>query len=461
MVSHSHLRATPLLRQFLVVDEVHASDAYMTTILCEVLRFHLAAGGYGMLLSATLGSRAAVSLVSASHDVPPKIPPRAEAETRDYPLMTMVGGGRVEREALTSESPPKSVALELTPAANDFAGVAARALGAARAGARVLIVRNTVRDCIDTQIELERIAVVLGDAHLLFAANDQPAPHHARFARADRILLDRRLEQHFGKASVAPCVAAATQTVQQSLDLDADLMLTDLAPMDVLLQRIGRLHRHRRERPERFRTAQVIVLTTAPRDLSPLIRPDGTARGPHGLGTVYEDLRVLEATWRTLEATIVIEIPVMNRRLVESATHPDALKQIVTSPRWNQHAQTIDGQTLAARGLAALNCVKRDEPFSDCRFPSALEARIRARLGEDDRVVELPDLRGQFGATIDRLTIPGWLVRGAPADTQAENVTSGAGAIRFSFGDRAFIYDRLGLRPYKTSDTEEEDLADA
>ena len=80
MVSHSHLRATSLLRQFLVVDEVHASDAYMATILREVLRFHLAAGGHAMLLSATLGSRAATALISAGERFAPKPPPLAEAD---------------------------------------------------------------------------------------------------------------------------------------------------------------------------------------------------------------------------------------------------------------------------------------------------------------------------------------------------------------------------------------------
>lgn len=462
MVSHSHLRATPLLRQFLVVDEVHASDAYMTIILGEVLRFHLAAGGHAMLLSATLGSRAAASLVPASHAMAAKIPARAEAETRAYPLLTTAVSGRVEREALTSESPPKTVSVELTPSADDFAVVAARALEAAKAGARVLIVRNTVRDCIATQVKLERVAAVPGAAHLLFAVNDQPAPHHARFARADRILLDHRLEERFGKASTMPCVAAATQTVQQSLDLDADLMVTDLAPMDVMLQRIGRLHRHRRNRPEQFRTARIIVLTPSTRDLSSLIAGDGTARGPHGLGTVYEDLRVLEATLRALEATTVLEIPAMNRRLVEAATHPDALKAIVNAmgDLWKKHAQKIDGLRIAARGLAALNCVKRGEPFSDCRFPSSLEARVRARLGEDDRIVDIPNHPGPFGATIDRLSLPGWLVRGAADDARAEDITAEAGAVRFSFAGRAFIYDRLGLRPSETPDAEE-DLADA
>jgi len=466
MVSHSHLRATSLLRQFLVVDEVHASDAYMATILREVLRFHLAAGGHAMLLSATLGSRAATTLISAGERFAPKPPPLDEAENLPYPSVTTVAAGsrRPEREVLMSESRPKVVTVELTPAAADFAAAAARAMDAATAGARVLIVRNTVRECVATQLELERIAGARGTPHLLFAVNDHPAPHHARFARADRFLLDHELEERFGKSSAAPCVAAATQTVQQSLDLDADLMLTDLCPIDVMLQRIGRLHRHRRDRPEPFRAARVIVLTPAIRDLTPLIGRGGAARGEHGFGTVYEDLRVLEATWRVLEATLTLEIPAMNRRLVEAATHPDAISTIAVQlgGAWKKHGQSIDGGAIAEKGLARLNCVNRDDTFPDCRFPSSLEARIHARLGEGDRIVEFSNpIPGPFGATIDRLTIPGWLVRNAPADAKVDDVATDAGTIRFSFAGRAFIYDRLGLHPAESQSNAEEDIADA
>jgi CRISPR-associated endonuclease/helicase Cas3 len=191
-----------------------------------------------------------------------------------------------------------------------------------------------------------------------------------------------------------------------------------------------------------------------------LIGRNGTARGPHGLGTVYEDLRVLEATWRALETTPMLEIPAMNRRLVEAATHPDALKEIVVGPHWKDHAQAIDGETVAARLLAALNCVKREEPFSECRFPSSLEAHVRTRLGEDDRIVDLPSHTGPFGAAIDRLTIPGWLVRDASDDAGAQDIAVGSGSVHFSFAGRAFVYDRLGLRPFKATDTED-DLADA
>ena len=66
-----------------------------------------------------------------------------------------------------------------------------------------------------------------------------------------------------------------TQTLEQSLDIDADLLVTDLAPVDVLLQRIGRLHRHDRKRPPGFEAAQAIVLTHFP---SMRVTPCGDAQ---------------------------------------------------------------------------------------------------------------------------------------------------------------------------------------
>ena len=67
-------------------------------------------------------------------------------------------------------------------------------------------------------------------------------------------------------------VVVGTQTLEQSLDIDADLLITDLCPVDVLLQRIGRLHRHQRgDRPEGYREPRCVVLTPDGDDLSPLL----------------------------------------------------------------------------------------------------------------------------------------------------------------------------------------------
>jgi len=459
-VSHSHLRSAGLARHFLVVDEVHASDAYMTAILEVVLARHLGAGGHALLMSATLGAAARERLLGAGRRPPPL--PRAAAEAIPYPLVTYAAppgtAGAGIALARTSE---KRVVVERAPIAGDPARIAARALEAARRGARVLVIRNTVRDCVATQEALETLAAGLGGTgaghgNLLFGCGGVPAPHHSRFAREDRLRLDKEIERRFGKEPAGGgCVAVATQTVQQSLDLDADLMLTDLCPMDVLLQRLGRLFRHGRERPPGFGEARVVVLLPAERDLGIHFKQDGRATGPYGIGTVYCDLRVLEATWRQLEHHAVLELPAMNRALVEATTHPEALQAIADDlgGPWMKHGETMTGIDLAHGRIAANQLARWDVYFPDATFPSDA-ARIATRLGANDRVAEFETpLPGPFGTLVRRLTLPHWLVKGADVDTRPTEVETEDGAIVFRFGERRYRYDRLGLAALGATDT--------
>src|SRR5690606_3519381 len=129
--------------------------------------------------------------------------------------------------------------------------LAAQALDAARAGARVLVIRNTVGDAVATRQALAQLAP---DAPEPFRLGGVGTLHHGRFAREDRRRLDTAVEAALGKDAprAGGLVLIGTQTLEISLDLDADLLITDLCPIDVLLQRIGRLHRHERARPAGF-----------------------------------------------------------------------------------------------------------------------------------------------------------------------------------------------------------------
>lgn len=465
-VGHAHLRATALLRQLLVVDEVHASDAYMTELLRSVLSYHVTAGGHALLMSATLGSAAAAGLAAAAGAV--LGPSTVDAASRaPYPLVTCISRGGVERLPARPPASDKRVEVVLRPAMEDAEAVAEDALAAARAGAKVIILRNTVAGCLATQQAAERFASESGSSHLLFRCAGVPAPHHSRFAKEDREALDLALEAQLGKERPeGGIVVVATQTIQQSLDLDADLLITDLAPMDVWLQRVGRLHRHRRDsRPEGFERPRVIVLCPADRDVERLIDARGVARGPHGLGTIYEDLRVIEATWRTLEGAAEISIPAMNRALVEAATHPDALAAVggAIGGGFARHHEVMTGKRLAEVRLADMNLVDREARFGHldedgARFPPReLQGRVQTRLGEGDRLAELPvPLVGPFGGTIRRFTIPAWMARGAGPDAAAGDVQVEPGRIGFQFGARRYMYDRLGLRAIDVAPKEEE-----
>jgi CRISPR-associated endonuclease/helicase Cas3 len=227
-----------------------------------------------------------------------------------------------------------------------------------------------------------------------------------------------------------------------------------------LLQRIGRLHRHvRAGRPAGFEIPSVRVLVPEDRDLGERIRPRGAASGPHGLGTVYEDLRTLEATWRLLEGHRRLEIPRDNRLLVERATHPEALQAVVEElgGAWVRHREHLLGGDTAERRLAELNRLRRDRGFLDgVLFPEGDERRrIPTRLGEEDRRVQFEEpFQSPFGEWVSELTLPAHLVAdGTPADAAAaEDVRCAESCVRFRFGPRSYVYDRWGLRPEESDD---------
>lgn len=465
-VRHAHLRAACLLRHLLVVDEVHASDDYMTRLLEEVLAHHRGAGGHALLMSATLGATARQRFLHRSGTSPSLAPPSlAAAIAAPYPLVSFSGHSTsaVHELAVDSfaanEANHKHVDVELAPLAAAPIAVARLALEAAKAGARVLVVRNTVQECREVQAALVSMAQAQNLEHLLFgvlnttSGHHIPAPHHGRFAPSDRRRLDEAIEQEFQPSAERSggLVAVATQTVEQSLDLDADLLLTDLCPMDVLLQRIGRLHRHRTtRRPTPFEVAKVIVLVPADRELQHLLRDSGTAHGQHGLGNVYPDLRVIECTWRQLEAHSSLVLPTMCRELVERSTHPEALNAVGQGLKeaWRQHAKRIGGRQYAERGVAKLNIVDWAKPFGEEAFGSD-ERDIATRLGDRDLILPVPEGPiGPFGDPVTQLNLRAYDIQGLVLDDEPKAEPTEPlveGGFRFVLGRRAFIYDSIGL----------------
>src|SRR3546814_16763003 len=130
-------------------------------------------------------------------------------------------------------------------------------------------------------------------------------------------------------------------------------MITDRCPADVLLQRLGRLHRHRRGRPPGFEVPLAIMLAPSVARLAAMLAPDGSVRGGvMGFGRVYPDLLGIVATRRFLEAHPVLEIPAMNRAFVEAATHPEAREALAADlgQPWGRHKARVWGRTEERRG---------------------------------------------------------------------------------------------------------------
>lgn len=454
-VKWAHLRAASMVRSLLVVDEVHASDAYMSELLASVLRAHLALGGHALVMSATLGSKARQKIVSrdltlmkcdAASDYP-------------YPVLTMAKPG--EETCVTpikSQAKPKSVTLSICEHVSNPGQIAARAIKAARSGAKVLVIRNTVSGC---RAVFEAMGAH-GDIPLLLTVNGVPTAHHSRFAVEDRRLLDSEVERVLGKNAEngTGIVVLGTQTLEQSLDLDADFLITDLCPADVLLQRIGRLHRHDRERrPLGYSSPCCLVLA-----------PEGGLLGAvqgrylrHGLGLaksggVYPNCVELEATRRLIIERPTWIIPDNCRQLVESATHPERLNELAEElgEEWCSHLQEVDGRFAAHSVIARLHALTRKEEFDEyLTFPD-IDQDVRSRLGEDGpRVILSEPTIGPFAKLVRTFNIPAHLFRGELPDAAeieaAEMSRTDSRILELKIGNHRFSYGPDGLHRLATS----------
>ena len=441
-VKHAHMRGSALSRSLLVVDEVHASDAYMTQVLRRLTDEHLAIGGYAMLMSATLGSTARVGWIG---DTPPH--PEA-AMAVPYPAVWVAGNSEPLAAHGTGRSKRVSVSTVETMAPCRAAELA---MDAALRGARVLVIRNTVTAAIETW---EAVREAEGDS-LLMQAGGGPALHHSRFAVEDRQLLDDAVETMLGKGRppcATGCIVIGTQTLEQSLDIDADMLISDLCPIDVLLQRVGRLHRHPLPRPDGFEQATAIVLLPDG-GLDRLAAPAfhnglGAWEGESGFNGVYRDLAGLELTQGLIDAHSEWRIPEMNRELVEGATHPELIDRLLATKddRWQRYQQQLGGTEAAARNFAGLNVLNRNVPFDIelIRFPKSHE-HILTRLGEEGLMLPLdPPRDGPFGPPISRLALPARWSKGVSANDKPD-VRKKESELEIAVADERFSYTRKGL----------------
>lgn len=435
-VKYAHLRGTTLSRALLVIDEVHASDPYMTEVQRSLVQSHLDLGGHAMLMSATLGAAARRRW---RNEQPADLKQDAALP---YPAVWTSAG------LLPVAADPDGSKTVHISARSGWSGdeAAELALQAASQGARVLVIRNTVVRAQETFGACQNRAL-----ELLLAVNGLPTLHHSRFAAEDRARLDRAVEEVLGKDSpIAGRIVIGTQTLEQSLDLCADLLITDLCPMDVLLQRLGRLHRHRRPRPQGFDAARAIVLRPAG-GLDPLTLAAENGLGAYiggaSLSGVYVDVPGLAATLAEIETQPVWQIPAMNRALVEAATHPQALERIAAARGWEAYRQRVTGKALAEMRTADLVLLDRRKPLE--RFPD--DEKIRTRLGEEGVVLDLsPETLGAFGEPVSRVVLPAHWSRGLTGE-EIVDVVPGP-PIRVSVSDRVMLYGPEGLRLYKEAE---------
>lgn len=232
---HQSLRLLGLFRKVLIVDEVHACDRYMQELLEGLLQFHAAAGGSAILASATLTGEMKNRLAAAF--AAGRGWPAPSPSSTGYPLLSRMDAEGFEEIALDTR-PEVRRRVEVTYL-SDLTAVCTTIRSAIDAGRCVCWVRNTVADAVEAWSLLRQ--GLTSCICTLF---------HARFALGDRLAIEAELSGAFGPESTPAQrrgrLVIATQVVEQSLDVDFDLLISDLAPIDRLIQRAGRQQRHPR-----------------------------------------------------------------------------------------------------------------------------------------------------------------------------------------------------------------------
>ncbi|MGB5082484.1 MAG: CRISPR-associated helicase/endonuclease Cas3, partial [Burkholderiales bacterium] len=282
-VRHKFVRGFGVNKSVLIVDEIHAYDAYMHGLLGEILRRQKAAGGSAVLLSATLPEGVRSKLFEAWQ--------AEETDTPPYPALWHATSGAARPLSVSEDQRPRKREVEVEcrklPGAFPDDVVLASVVAAAEAGARVAVVLNLVDDA-------QRLARALRTKTTL------PIDlFHARYRFVDRQEKERAATDLYGRHALRDGgrILIATQVVEQSLDLDFDWMVTQICPVDLLFQRLGRLHRHDRSRPVGFESPRCTVLSVDGDDYGLLSK------------FIYGNTRVLWRTEQILSDASRIEFP--------------------------------------------------------------------------------------------------------------------------------------------------------
>lgn len=291
-MKHVMLRQLGLANKVVIIDECHAYDAYMQQYLQRALEILGGCHAPVILLSATLPDGLRNSLVSAYRQGSMHLckSPMDDLPVMDrdaYPVVTYTDGVTVQSR--TAKPSGRKTTVECSVIDDEVSATASTLQECLADGGCAGIICDTVGRA---QSMYETLKKVFGAEHVTLS--------HSRFVDCDRMDNEAGLRQKLGpKATRAngerpeKYIVVGTQVLEQSLDIDFDVLVTDIAPIDLVMQRLGRVHRHHRgngecDRPERLRVARCYIRG--------IDRWDETGPVfPKGLTTVYEQASLKEA----------------------------------------------------------------------------------------------------------------------------------------------------------------------
>ena len=403
---HLAMRHLGLSRKVVIVDEVHSYSTYMNVYLDRVLTWLAAYGVPVVLLSATLSEARCTAMVDAYRRglrlaAGERVPRRPDSQVVHAPFPCLVTASAQRTEVIPTASGRRSTARIERLGRDDLVPLLE---GALADGGCALIVRNTVRRAQETyELLRERFGEDVG-------------LNHSRFTVGDRLAKDKDLLDRFGPPRASRrrphrAIVVATQVVEQSLDVDFDLLVTDLAPIDLVLQRMGRLHRHERPRPPRLAEPTCwIDWLPSPASSEPSLEP--------GAKTIYGEQDMLmsaAALDRVINGSGAVTVPDDVHDLIEAVYGPDA----PVPPLWRAalaRARETYETVSRAKQDAAQGFLLREPDRAGKRASlvdwlhttasdSEEEGRAQVRDGEDSLEVILLELR-RVGGQEELRTLP-------------------------------------------------------
>lgn len=297
---HFFVRMFGLQSKVVVFDEVHAYDTYMSELFKRLLQWLRLIGVSVILLSATLPEKTRHDFVTAYLGSEKVNLPYAE-----YPRLTIASGAGIKSIRLET---PSSRKIQLQFCDTKSQTIIAHLQTALQDGGCAAVICNRVKRAQ----ELYKEILVSG------FAPEEVILFHARFPFAWREEIEQSVLDKFGKCKndepnpsrPKKSIVIATQVIEQSLDLDFDYMVTDLAPIDLLIQRAGRLHRHSQNdsaRPQLLKTPTLLIAFPQAKDIPEFGNDE----------YVYERSVMLK-TWLTLKDKSELTLPAETAALIES-----------------------------------------------------------------------------------------------------------------------------------------------
>jgi len=377
-VRHHFVRLWGLGNRTVVLDEVHAYDAYTSRLIEGLVRWLAELGSSVVIMSATLTQSQRHALLKAAGITPP------ETEAR-YPRVTVAAPGETARSIPVEQEASKTIQIEPAPReVSELAALLSRKLEAGGAAAAVVNTVDRAQALYQAFPKGTPILDASGNPLGKKVGDLEIYLFHARYPSEERQRREELALKLFGKDGARPkkALLIATQVVEQSLDLDFDLMYTDLAPADLVLQRAGRLHRHKEtQRPEPLSTPTLLI--------GGLLEKDPDLETDHW-GLVYEPFPLL-TTWQLLRARDRLILPQDIEPLVEAAYAEKTLKTLPSSlQKRAQEALERWHQVLTMQRLKAQNAVV-DPPrrLLDLLAGGRAAAMLRLEDEEESRIPQI------------------------------------------------------------------------